>query len=100
MKYDIYKELYICVVSSKFACYPSLFYLAALSLILAPCNLLNAKSPDIPEAFHPPLDPHPPSGEEIQQEIEDNQYKYKREILDSLDPENAPHSTEDAKNFA
>lgn len=53
------------------------------------------------EFFHPPIyEPHPRSPEEIQEENDDEQYRYKREVLDILDPEGAPHSTEDAKNLA
>ena len=38
--------------------------------------------------------------QEIQREIDDENYKDTRDSLDHIDPERAPHSTEDAKNFA
>lgn len=51
--------------------------------------------------FGPPIyEPHPRDAGEIQEENDDEQYRYKREVLDNIDPENAPHTTEDAKNFA
>jgi len=43
---------------------------------------------------------HPRDVEEIQREYDDERYEYDKEILDIIDPENAPHTTEDAKNFA
>lgn len=48
-------------------------------------------------AFENPA--HPRDAEEFQREIDDEQYRQNREILDIIDPDNAPHSTEDAKNF-
>jgi hypothetical protein len=51
-------------------------------------------------AFPPIFDPHPMSLEEIIKISDDEIYKYDRDILDEIDPDRAPHSTEDAKNFA
>ena len=43
---------------------------------------------------------HPRDAEEIQRENDDYRYKDMKDLLDAIDPENAPHSTEEAKNFA
>lgn len=45
---------------------------------------------------------HPRSPEEIQQESDENNpgNQYERKQLDEIDPDNAPHSEDDRKNWA
>lgn len=55
-----------------------------------------------PECMPPIADPHIKHAEEIleQYESDDIALNHKRIILDILDPENAPHTIEEAKNLA
>lgn len=50
--------------------------------------------------FPPILDPHLPTWEELRDDWERQRYELQRKELDILSPERAPHSVEDAKNFA
>lgn len=45
---------------------------------------------------------HPRSAEEVKNEEDENNpvNKYERKVLDLVDPNKAPHSEEDRKNFA
>ena len=43
---------------------------------------------------------HPRDAEDIQREADEHKYEDKRRQLDALDPDGAPHSTEEAKNLA
>lgn len=43
---------------------------------------------------------HPRDAEEIQRESDDKAQEHTKDILDIIDPDNAPHTTDDAKNFA
>ena len=51
-------------------------------------------------AYEIPIEPKKP--EEIKQESDENNpgYQRERENLDQIDPEHAPHSEEDRKNWA
>ena len=51
-------------------------------------------------AFPPIIEPHPKDAEDMQRENDDYRYKDMRDLLDIVDSDRAPHSTDDAKNFA
>lgn len=93
--------------------YMKLLLLAILSLTLISCT--NAKTPakkylccichtviDDVNCFPPIIEPHPRDAEEMEREARENDpvEEYQRRILDTLDPDNAPHDSEDVDNWA
>lgn len=52
--------------------------------------------------FPPIVEPHPRDAEEVEREARENDpvEEYQRKWLDSIDPDNAPHDSEDVDNWA